>query len=71
MKCQIDYGIPELKSVASTALDLLRQMLETDPIKRPSCASALTHPFFLDTFQVDEEFIFIQDVQEKLKALQM
>ena len=46
-QCKIDYRNPKLKK-NKLALDLLVQMLETDPEKRISARDALQHKFFAD-----------------------
>ena len=46
-QCKIDYKNPKLKK-NKAALDLLVQMLETDPEKRISAKQALQHKYFAD-----------------------
>ncbi len=42
----IDYGVVELYFVNKEAVDLLKQMLEKNPIKRISAEEAIDHDFF-------------------------
>lgn len=42
---RINFDAPELRQISPAALDLLKQMLERNPIKRISAADALKHPW--------------------------
>ena len=44
-KCSIDFDVKSLNS-NSPAVDLLKKMLNKDPVKRLSAKQALKHPFF-------------------------
>jgi len=47
-QCKIDFSHKALKRVSTSAFDLLKKMLETDPTKRPSAVDCLAHDFFIE-----------------------
>ncbi|KAL7418900.1 Cell cycle serine/threonine-protein kinase cdc5/MSD2 [Cryptotrichosporon argae] len=42
------YEFPADKQISNAAMDLIMQILNTDPEQRPSLETVLAHPFFLD-----------------------
>lgn len=42
-----------IRSASSDAIDLMEQMLQYDPVKRPSASQILQHPYFMKTMKVD------------------
>lgn len=70
-KCVIDFSNKMLKRVSSSAFDLLKKMLETDPTKRPSAIECLQHDFFIenDTVPVEQK-PEVNDISEGLKTFQ-
>lgn len=43
--CEIPFDIQELKKVSAEAMDLLKRILDPNPITRPSAKQCLEHPF--------------------------
>lgn len=47
--CEIDLEKKEYDNLSMSAKDLLRRMLEKEPLKRISAVEALQHPYFTST----------------------
>lgn len=75
--CCIQFNDPKLKKYPN-AIDLLKNMLNTDPTKRISASETLTHPFFLnldklilkhpekDQLNLEKDFKLIQEKNKEI-----
>ncbi|CAD8107127.1 unnamed protein product [Paramecium sonneborni] len=54
-KCQIDFTLLQLRKLPSDSITLLKQMLQKDPMLRPTAQECLKNPFFTSIHQNDLE----------------
>ena len=55
--CKIDFNVNELYGLklSEQAINLLKWMLERDPINRPNAKEAMNHAWFLDQMTLEEK----------------
>ena len=58
-----------LKKVPNSVFDLLKRMLEVDPVKRPSAVECLSSDFFIENYEQNTEQEG-QNISENLKSFQ-
>uniref|UniRef100_F7ATM0 Uncharacterized protein n=4 Tax=Ciona intestinalis TaxID=7719 RepID=F7ATM0_CIOIN len=61
-----DYSLNELSTFESAeeAIDLIKRMLQTDPVMRPKSATILKHPLFWDAVKTLQ---FFEDVSDRIE----